>query len=118
MLEIKAASPSKPSAPVASKPGANKLPVIGAISLITAAVTATLKQPELIAGIVHAESVSRGAYSAFGKYRYFLEKRLAAEKSSAMITALLREKCGLTVHRAGFQHGLLGKRRLAGLERR
>ena len=30
-----------------------------------------LKQPELIAGIVHAGSVSRGAYLAFGKYRYF-----------------------------------------------
>lgn len=87
---------SKPSSTAASKPGANQPPVIGAISLITAAVAATLKQPELIAGIVHAESVSRGAYSAFGKYRYFLEKRLAAEKSSAKITALLREKCGLT----------------------
>ena len=97
MLEIKAASPSRLSSPVTSKPGANKLPVIGAIvSLITAAVAATLKQPELFDGIINAEKVSRGAFSAFGKYRYYLEKRLALDKSTAKISVLLRDKCGLT----------------------
>ena len=70
----------KPASAPSSKPGANKLPVIGAIvSLITAAVAATLKQPELIDGIINAEKVSRGAFSACGKYRYYLEKRLAVE---------------------------------------
>ena len=57
---------------------------------------ATLKQPELIDGIINAEKVSRGAFSAFGKYRYYLEKRLALEKSTAKISVLLSDKCGLT----------------------
>ena len=87
----------KPASAPSHKPGANKLPVIGAIvSLITAAVAATLKQPELIDGIINAEKVSRGAFSAFGKYRYYLEKRLALDKSTAKISVLLRDKCGLT----------------------
>jgi hypothetical protein len=60
------------------------------------AVAATLNQSALIAGIVQVEAVSRGAWSAFGKYRYYLEKRLAAEKSLAKASTILREKCGLS----------------------
>ena len=99
---LPASGSNPPSSTAASKTGANQPPVIGAISLITAAVAATLTQPALIAGIISAEGVSRGAFSAFGKYRYFLEKWLLADKATVKITAILRDKCGLTASVIGW----------------
>ena len=65
-------------------------------ALITKAVASTLNLDGLATGIRTADSAYRGAYAAFGIFRYFAEKRLTAEKSKKPITTWLREKCGLS----------------------
>jgi hypothetical protein len=87
--------PAKSPAPTkaASKPHtpANAVVNVPAV-IITGAQAAKLDLDGIAAGIRQTDSIYRGAYAAYGIYRFFAEKQLDKGK----VTPFLSKKCGLS----------------------
>lgn len=90
--------PTKPAkspaiSKAAAKPhtSANAVVNVPAV-IITGAQASKLDLDGLAAGIRHTDSVYRGAYAAYGIYRFYAEKQLDKGK----VTPFLTKKCGLS----------------------
>jgi chemotaxis protein histidine kinase CheA len=95
-MQAKTNPATKPAPTPAAPPRTANQPSNPVAPLITQAVASTLNLVQLAEGMRVADAQYRGAYAAFGIYRYYTEKRLAFEKSRVQITTFLREKCGLS----------------------
>jgi hypothetical protein len=88
-------TPAKSPAPTKAAPkphtSANAVVNVPAV-LITGAQAAKLDLDGLAAGIRQADSAYRGAYAAFGIYRFYAEKQLTEGK----VSPFLSKKCGLS----------------------
>jgi len=86
-----AKSPASTKAAAKPHTSANAVVNVPAV-LITGAQAAKLDLDGLAAGIRQTDSVYRGAYAAYGIYRFYAEKQLDKGK----VTPFLSKKCGLS----------------------